>query len=459
MGKKKPEEMAKQRAVFLEGCENADIDRTLAGNIFDLVEKFAGYGFNKSHSAAYALLSYQTAWLKQHYPAAFMCAVLSADMDNTDKVVVLIEECASMGLAVRSPDINASEVRFNVIDEKTIRYGLGAIKGVGDAALTSVLQEREENGPFADLLSLCRRVNAGGTNKRVLEALIYAGACDGMGSNRATLMANLPQVMQSADQFHRDKEAGQDDLFGMVDDAPQSPVLDMRETAEWSKRELLGYEKDTLGLYLSDHPINEFLDELSCFVSGRIGKLCAKVPTEAPPGQQHRRPRGIPVVLAGLSIARRIRETSRGKMGFITLDDRSGRVDALLNADQLETYAELLGKDAVLIVEGDLAYDDFNRGYSIRAKEVYSLDSARARFARSLVINIKQAEWQPDALEKLLSTLSGYCSGRTPVYFEYVNGAATARIQAGNNWLINPVDELLDDLHKLAGKNAVQLQY
>jgi len=459
MGKKKPEEMARQREVFLQGCQNADIDRSLAGNIFDLVEKFAGYGFNKSHSAAYALLSYQTAWLKQHYPAAFMCAVLSADMDNTDKVVVLIEECAAMGLCVRSPDINASEVRFTTINDKTIRYGLGAIKGVGESALTVVLKEREENGPFADLLSLCRRVSSGGTNKRVLEALIYAGACDGMGSNRATLMHNLPQVTQSAEQFHRDQAAGQDDLFGMVDERPDNPVVELREMSEWSKRELLGYEKDTLGLYLSDHPINEYLDELSCFVSGRIGQLCEKVPAITAPAQNHRRPRGIPVVLAGLSIARRVRETSRGKMGFITLDDRSGRVDAILNAEQLEQHVDLLDKDNVLIIEGDLNYDDFNRGYSIRAKEIYSLDAARARFARSLVINIKQDDWQPDALEQLLSTLSEYRRGRTPVYFQYVNEVATARIQAGNKWLIDPVNELLDDLHKLAGKSAVQLQY
>lgn len=459
MGKKKPEEMARQREVFLQGCENADIDRALAGSIFDLVEKFAGYGFNKSHSAAYALLSYQTAWLKQHYPAAFMCAVLSADMDNTDKVVILIEECASMGLSVRSPDINTSEVRFSVIDDKTIRYGLGAIKGVGESALTKVLEERASNGPFHDLHSLCRRVSAGGTNKRVMEALIYAGACDGLGENRATLMHHLPKVMQGADQFHRDQAAGQEDMFGMVENETDSEVLDLHELPEWSKQDLLRYEKETLGLYLTDHPISEYLDELACFVSGRIAQLCAKVPDEAVPSQHRRKQRGIPVVLAGFSIARRVRETNRGKMGFVTLDDQSARVEAILNSEQLEQHADALAQDAVLIVEGDLSYDDYNRGHAIRAKEIYTLDSARARFARSLVINIKQDEWKQDALEELLKTLAAHRSGRIPVYFEYISGVASARIQAGNNWLIDPVNELLDDLTRLAGKNAVQLQY
>lgn len=459
MGKKKAEEMAKQRSGFLEGCESCGIDRSLAGNIFDLVEKFAGYGFNKSHSAAYALLSYQTAWLKRHHPAAFMCAVLSADMDHTDKVVVLIEECAAMGLKVLSPDINASEVRFDVVDEKTIRYGLGAIKGVGEAALAKLLLERETSGPFSDLLSLCRRVDPGSVNKRVLEALIRSGAADSVGPNRATMFTHLGKVLHCADQYHGDVAAGQDDMFGMLTDEVTEPVLELPEVAEWTKRELLRLERDTLGLYLTDHPINEYLSELSRFVSGRIGTLCAKVPTETNPAQPGRRPRGIPVVLSGLNFGMRVRETSRGKMGYVTLDDHNGRVDLVLNAEQLEQFDEILVKDTVLIAEGDLSYSDFSRGYELRPKELYSLASARGRFARSLVINICQEQIQPNALEQLLNTLSAHRSGRTPVFFEYVNGSARARIQAGNSWLINPANELLDDLHRLAGEDAVQLQY
>lgn len=460
MGKKKPEEMALQRSVFLEGCEQQSIDRQLAGNIFDLVEKFAGYGFNKSHSAAYALLSYQTAWLKQHYPAAFMCAVLSADMDNTEKVVVLIEECAAMGLTVRSPDINASDVRFDVIDEKTIRYGLGAIKGVGESALANLLIERERNGPFRDLPSLARRADPGSINKRVMEALIRSGAADGLGENRASLFAGLPVALHSAEQFHRNQAAGQNDLFGLSDTAVDEPIVEMPVLAEWNKRELLAYEKDTLGLYLSDHPINEYLDELARFTSGRIAALCARVSSDhsQPPGQRYRQ-RGTPVILAGLSITVRMRETQNGKMGFVTLDDRSGRVDAVLNSELLERHGHLLTRDTVLIVDGELAVDDFNGGYAIRAREIYDLGAARARFARRLIISLEQERMGDNALDRLLETLSAHRPGRTPVCFEYVNGVARARIRAGNDWLIEPATELLDDLYKLAGEGAVELQY
>jgi len=261
MGKKKPEEMAKQRAGFLAGCTGQGIDEGLAGNIFDLVEKFAGYGFNKSHSAAYALLSYQTAWLKCHHGAAFMSAVLSADMDNTDKVVILVDECATMGLAVDPPDINRSAVRFTPEGESTVIYGLGAIKGVGESALGSLLEERDNNGPFSSLDDLCRRARHGSINKRILEALIRAGACDSLGANRATLWAHLADAIHGADQFHRNKAAGQNDLFGLDDAAPTDTVLVPR--SDWSDRIRLKGEKQTLGLYLTGHPINEHLEELT----------------------------------------------------------------------------------------------------------------------------------------------------------------------------------------------------
>jgi len=311
MGKKKAEEMAKQRTGFLVGCEKNNIDKDLAGNIFDLVEKFAGYGFNKSHSAAYALLSYQTAWLKCHHPAAFMAAVLSADMDNTDKVVVLIEECHTMGLTVKSPSVNHSQVRFSVLDENTVVYGLGAIRGVGEAALSSVLAQRDEHGSFTDLDDLCRRADQGSVNKRVLEALIKAGAADELGPNRASLMAHLADAVHGAEQIHRDNEAGQNDLFGL-----DGPITDNNETDEkendhnltgtvsmplamplkedWTDRQRLAAEKDTLGLYLSGHPINEFKAELEKFSHGTLKTICSKA---TPSGNMPSyRQKGVPVI-------------------------------------------------------------------------------------------------------------------------------------------------------------------
>ncbi len=222
MGKKKAEEMAKQRATFLEGSVARGVDEGVANYIFDLMEKFAGYGFNKSHSAAYALVSYQTLWLKAHYPAAFMAAVLSADMDNTDKVVTLIDECRAMGLEVEPPAINQSAFRFTVGKDGSVIYGLGAIKGVGESAIEAMLAARNEGGPFADLWDFCRRIDLHKANRRVLDAMVRAGALDGLGANRATLSAQLPSALKLAEQDRESAAAGQVDLFGALEPATQT---------------------------------------------------------------------------------------------------------------------------------------------------------------------------------------------------------------------------------------------
>ncbi len=460
MGKKKAEEMAKQRAGFLEGCAENEIDKDLAGNIFDLVEKFAGYGFNKSHSAAYALLSYQTAWLKCHHPAAFMAAVLSADMDNTDKVVVLIEECQSMGLTVNSPSVNHSAVRFSVLDEKTVVYGLGAIKGVGEAALANVLIERDNNGGFTDLDDLCRRADPGSVNKRVLEALIKSGAADELGPNRASLMAHLGDALHGADQMHRDAAAGQNDLFGL--DAPdasdeQTSAVPMPLKPDWTDRERLAAEKDTLGLYLSGHPINEFKAELEKFTHGNLKIICSKAsPSDNMPSY---RQKGVPVIAAGLVMAVRFRDIQGRKMAFVTLDDKTGRVEVSLSGELIDNSAHMIVKDEVLVVDGDVSPDDFNGGYKIRAREIYDLTQARSRFARRLVINLKQDQLQQDGLAELVATLENFKSGSTPVCFDYNNGHASARIQAGQLWWVNPQSELLVNLNQIAGEGSVELVY
>ena len=455
MGKKKPEEMAKQRSGFLAGCCDNNIDVDLAGNIFDLVEKFAGYGFNKSHSAAYAMLSYQTAWLKTHHPAAFMSAVLSADMDNTDKIVVLIDECGAMGLNVQPPDINRSNVRFSVVDENTLLYGLGAIKGVGEAALAQVLIERSRNGKFADLDDLGRRAAPGGMGKRVLEALVRSGAADSLGVNRATLWAHLVDALHGADQYHRDKAAGQVDLFGL-DTAAQQQEPATTVVEDWTELERLQAERETLGLYLSGHPINAHLSELGKFTHGRLQAVCDKVVFDKGPSY---RQRGIPVIAAGLIMAIRFRDVQGSKMGFVTLDDQSAQVEVTVRSDVLESSGQLLQRDQVLVVDGDISADEFNGGYKIRAREIYNMTQARGRFARRLVINLDAAHWHDRGLEELISTLSHYKSGSTPVCFEYVNGTARASIRAGQQWWVNPQHELIDHLARIAGENSVELVY
>src|SRR6185312_16144225 len=262
MGKKKPEEMAKQRSVFLDGARARGVDEARASHIFDLMEKFAGYGFNKSHSAAYALLSYHTAYLKAHHPAAFMAAVLSADMDHTDKIVTLFDECTAMNLAVQPPDVNASRYAFAVTDERTIRYGLGAVKGVGRSAVDAIVEERSAGGPFTSLNELCRRLDLARVNRRALEALIRSGSLDSLGANRATLMGGLAAALQGGEQAARTQEAGQVDLFAAGPQSratahpahaaavPEPPLL-----TEWSVSQRLAGERETLGLFLTGHPI------------------------------------------------------------------------------------------------------------------------------------------------------------------------------------------------------------
>lgn len=466
MGKKDPEVMALQRDGFVEGCVNNGIDEDLASNIFALVEKFAGYGFNKSHSAAYALLSYQTAWLKAHHPAAFMASVLSADMDNTEKVVTLIEECNSIGLSVIPPNIGESTVRFSVPDAKTVLYGLGAIKGVGESALANVLRERDDNGVFKDLNDLCRRVDPGSVNKRVLEALIRAGAADTLGANRASLMLQLESAMQGAQQFHRDKEAGQVDLFGLgapaadsaENSASDTEQADLDAVDEWPERVRLQHEKATLGLYLSGHPINEHLKELEHFTHGRLQALCDKAGSGGSNLPSFRQ-RGVPVLAAGLIFGVRYRDTGNGKMAFVTLDDRSARVEVVLRGDLLETSASLLVKDEVLVVDGEISPDEFNGGYKIRAKEIHDMASARERFARRLVLRLHRTQLQDAGIDALLATLEQYNSGTTPLCIEYENEDALAEVRAGHGWRVQPQPELIRSLEALTSKSCVELVY
>jgi len=257
MGKKKASEMEKQKKAFLEGCENNGISKHLADNIFDLVEKFAGYGFNKSHSAAYALVSYQTLWLKTHYPSEFMAAVLTADMQNTDKVVTLVEECRNMGLDLVLPDVNNSAYSFTVNDDAQVIYGLGAIKGLGEGPIESIVAAREEGGPFRDMFDFCARVDIRRVNKRAIEALIRAGALDKLGPGRAKMMASIDKAIQQAGQLSRNASAGMTDLFGedLVSTGDEDPFADVAHLREWSDKRRLQAEKDTLGLYLTGHPL------------------------------------------------------------------------------------------------------------------------------------------------------------------------------------------------------------
>ncbi|WP_277810861.1 DNA polymerase III subunit alpha [Chromohalobacter canadensis] len=449
MGKKKPEEMAKQRAGFMEGCAANGIDKDLAGNLFDLVEKFAGYGFNKSHSAAYGLVSYQTAWLKAHYPAPFMAAVLSTEMDNLDKVVPLIEECRKQGLTVTPPDVNIGSYKFTVDEQNRVVYGLGAIRGVGEGPIGAIVEAREADGAFSDLFDFCRRVDAKRLNKRTLEALIRSGALDNLGPTRAVLMASLDAALKAASQSNANASAGMIDMFGDAFVEPESGDVyaDYHHAREWADKERLAGEKDTLGLYLTGHPIDEYENELKRFVSTRIVDLKPQ--------------RGESQRVAGLVVAMRTMKSKRGDtMAFITLDDRTGRIEASLFGEMYEQMRGKLGADDVLIIEGEVSTDDYSGGLRLRGKEVTPMVDARTRYGEAVELAVDGARLNGRFARNLQDSLTRWRDPQgLPVRVRYRNPQASGVLELGEPWRVSPSDDLLIALREVEGQEAVTLRY
>ena len=466
MGKKKPEEMAKQRTIFTEGATQRGVEEKTATHIFDLMEKFAGYGFNKSHSAAYALVSYQTAWLKAHYPAPFMAAVLSADMDNTDKVVILIDECRHMELEVVAPDINRSGYAFtaeanNKADASaaggTIIYGLGAIKGVGETAIEIMIQNRLANGPYTSLVDLCSRADSRKITRRVYEAMIRAGALDALGENRASLMVQLPEAIKSAEQHLRDSAAGQSDMFGSVAAPVQVQPVASASVPDWDEQQRLAGEKETLGLYLTGHPIDRYRDELANIITAPLAELNEEVPAA---GAARQRGQEKTVVLAGLVVDFRTRNTQSGaRIAFITLDDRTARMEIRVFSKVFEQYRALLANDKVLVVQGTLAFDDFSGSMRLNANKILEIDQAREVYARRLVVDVGARKAGNGFVQSLGEVLSPFCEGSCPVGIQYHGGTAQAHITLGEEWRVHPTDELLHRLRELAGESQVRVVY
>jgi DNA polymerase-3 subunit alpha len=449
MGKKKPEEMAKQRAVFEEGAKARGVDGELAMKIFDLVEKFAGYGFNKSHSAAYALVSYQTAWLKAHYPAPFMAAVMSSELDNTDKIVVFVDECKRMKLSLKLPDVNEGEYMFTVNTDDEIIYGLGAVKGLGEGPVENILLARKADGPFRDLFDFCARTDPRKVNRRAIEALIRSGAFDSLGEARWVLMASLEDALRAAEQSANNRESGIDDLFGEVVPGQESGSVDpyqpFRHVRPWSGKERLGGERDTLGLYVTGHPIDEYREEVRKFAPTRI----ADVRTDKQGNQ----------VLVGLIMATRTMNTQRGTMAVLTLDDSSAQIEVTLFSEAYLQYRELLVKDTIVIVEGRVSTDDRTGKPTMRASGVRSLLEAREDYASALTIEVNREMLDDSLADRLERTLAGAGGGSCPVSLIYKQPRNRARVILGEQWQVVPSDELLQSLRDCFGHDQVALEY
>jgi DNA polymerase-3 subunit alpha len=447
MGKKKAEEMAKQRSVFVSGAVARGVREAQATHIFDLMEKFAGYGFNKSHSAAYAVLSYQTAWLKAHYPAAFMAAVLSSDMDKTDKVVTLIDECAGMGLTVLPPDVNESVYAFHVSGPMSIRYGMGAIKGVGASAVEAIIEERTRNGAYASLPDLCRRIDLARVNRRVFDALIRSGSLDRIGPNRATLTAELDRAMHLGEQNSRAMSVGQVDLFGLS--AAQDDAV-----ADWTEAQRLAGERETLGLFLSGHPITPYEPDLKFLVSARLADVGGPKPASSIDGGRTWSA-GKPATVAGLVLEIR----RRPNRVTLILDDRSARLEVSLYEEIFQQHRDIIVKDAILIVDGTLRFDDFIEAWRLQAKSLMDIDRARERFARRLWLKWPAEYDGPQGLNRFEQVLKPHLRGPCGVSVAINRPDYLGRLNLGSAWSVHASRALLEKLTDLVGRDGWYLVY
>ena len=443
MGKKKPEEMVKQRQIFIKGAAEKDIDEATANHIFDYMEKFAGYGFNKSHAAAYALVAYQTAWLKAHYPAEFMSAVLTSEMQNTDSIVFLIDDCRINKLEVLPPSINMSIYQFHASSPSTIVYGLGAIKGVGEAAMQSVIDSRIQDGPYKDLFDFCHRVDLKKINKRTLEALIRSGALDCLGIERSSLMAQLPEAVQAADQARSNRETGIMDLFGEVEEVQRKPAKPVKP---WSDEVRLKGEKDTLGLYLTGHPIDVYKVELKSFVSNKINEL---TPTR----------RGVTTIFAGLVVD--IANFPNRMM--VTLDDGTARIEISANHERFQRFKDVIVNEKVVVIEGEIyEREGFDRPMG-RLTKAFNLNEIRQKRANSIQIKLTPEHFSKTLNKDLQEILLPYCNvdmhTHIPVQLKLDFEYATTELHLGINWKVAPLDELLSKLRDYFGADALHIEY
>ncbi len=446
MGKKKAEEMALQRESFVKGAVGRGVEEATATYIFDLMEKFAGYGFNKSHSAAYALVSYQTAWLKTHYPDAFMAAVLSSDMDNTDKVVNFVEDCELMNIGLLSPDINISQFRFTAENGK-VRYGLGAVKGAGEAAIESIVVERNKNGNFKDLFDFCQRVDLRKVNKRVMDALIYSGAMDALAPSRESALASLDKATQIAEQAGRDQESGQNDLFAIGGDTPVMPAVTAQFVpAPVVMMERLFKEKAVLGHFMSNHPLTELKHELK---SLQVKSLKELSPTK----------KSSTLRIAGLVTSIRRLKTKRGDwMRILQLEDSKGRCEVTVFADLADRLKFDPKVNEILLIEAEVSEDQYSGGLRVGARDIMSLDQARGRYAKALRLTLNHTQLAAlNGVEGLKGFFKPYLGGTCPVIIHYQNATAGSVLKLGNAWMVNPTGECLAGLRS-AGM-SVELVY
>jgi len=475
MGKKKADEMAKQRQVFTEGAGGRGIDAGIATQVFDLMEKFANYGFNKSHAAAYALVSYHTAWLKTHHPAEFMAAVLSCEMNHTETVVTMVDECKRMGLDVQPPDINRSQYRFTVPSAGRIAYGLGAIKGVGEGAVDGIIAERDANGPYTDLFDFCRRIDLKKVNKRVLEALVFAGALDGFGLNRPSLIGTLPTALAVAEKANAAADSGQDDLFGLGAPDPVAADaidVDIADLPDWGLKEKLSRERETLGFYLSGHPIEASRPLIDAVCSGRLRELVAQhasAPTvSTSDGKPIWQPRTKVLFGAWVVDVRFFKGDKAGDVKFsrasykITLDDQTAQISTWVDSEAWMRFQAHVKVDQLIFVMAEIGMSPARDGREAEAR-LYAPEFLEPRRVMAEYVARVQLRWPgrkaPD-VARLQQMLKPWRHERgAPVTVEYANEMARATLDLAAQWRLAVDDDMLHAVQQLLGNDAIDVMY
>jgi DNA polymerase III subunit alpha len=438
MGKKKPEEMAKHRVTFAEGAAHKGVNELKANEIFDLMEKFAGYGFNKSHSAAYALLAYHTAWLKVYFPAEFFCANMTVEMDDTDKLKLLVDDAKAMGLYFEPPNVNTGGYAFEPVNRGLIRYGLGAIKGTGQGAINAILQERKAHGAYKSLFDFCNRIDLTRVNKRVVEALVKAGAFDTLGHDRATLLATVERAMSHANSAAA--AVGQGGLFDSSDTLEEvSP--EMSTAPAWSLRETLSFEKQAIGFYLSGHLFDEVAEEMLRLTSKRIGTLADSKEL---------------VLVAGVVTSVRFQKGMRGAMAILMLDDKSGAIEAVAYSELLDAKRHLFKEDELLVVRGKVQFDRFNNGLRLGIEDCYGLNEARKRFGKSITLSLN-GQSNADTLSQLITKHNA--ADGLPLKLMLKRNGVAYELELGAASKISPTEDALSSLRKLAVDEKAVVQF
>ena len=450
MGKKNATEMAKERAKFETGAEQRGVNPRVASQIFDLMEKFAEYGFNKSHSAAYALVAYQTAWLKVHYPAEFMAAVLSSDMDNTDKVVGFLDEARVMGLTVLAPDVDISAYMFEATEPGTIRYGLGAVKGVGRGACEAIVHARHA-GPFIDLLDFGKRVDSGKLNRRALEALTQAGALDRLGRNRASLMLQLPEVIKATDQLARERAAGQVSLFGGFEAATPSLHIDLPQTDEWPLAQLLNGERDTLGHYLSGHPFDPYREELRGLVGHDLGDLERLWESRPESARSGWRPE-LDTIVAGQVVAMRKKGDSQM---FVQIEDGRGRLECAFFGETYTEFAALIARDRLLVIQGGLREDAFSGGFAFKVQRCWDYAQVCPRCSQRLALRLDLRV--PGTWQRVDALLAKQRPGQTPLRLDLLRDGVAGTLDLNGSQSVRVDANLPGTLRAQPGVRTVKL--